>query len=47
MSIPCEVQIWSSVQVQFIFEHLMDGFGGCALLRNPEFGDLLLAGIAG
>lgn len=43
--IPSEVQIWSSVQVQFILQHLVDCFRWCSLLGDSEFENLLLAGI--
>lgn len=45
--IPSKIQVGSPVQVQFILEHLMDGIGGCSLLGDDEFGNLLLAGVAG
>lgn len=46
-AIPSKIQVGSPIEVQFILEHLMDGIGGCSLLRDDKFGNLLLAGIAG
>ena len=42
-----QVQIGPAIQVQLVLEHLMDSICGSSLLWDLEFGDLLLAGIAG
>lgn len=46
-SIPSQVEIGSSIKIQFVLQHLMYGIRGSALLGDDEFGDFLLAGIAG
>jgi hypothetical protein len=43
--LPSQVQIWSSIKVKLILQHLMNSIGGSSIVGNPEFGDLLLARI--
>lgn len=45
--IPSKIQVGFPIEVQLVLEHLMDGIGGCSLLRDDELGNLLLGGIAG
>jgi hypothetical protein len=42
-----KIEIWSSIEIKLIFEHLVHGIGGCSILWDLELGDLLLAGVAG
>jgi hypothetical protein len=44
---PSEIQVRTSIQVELVFEHLVDSVCGGSVVGNLEFGDLLLAGIAG
>jgi hypothetical protein len=44
---PGQVQVGPAVKIQLVLQHLVHGIRRGSILRDLEFGDLLLAGVAG